>query len=165
MRGPFETLGAGSEPKEVAPRSGEAEPAAGPRRLLIVDDEPIVARFMAHAAQECGWDAAVAISGAAFRTQYDAEPPDAVLLDLSLPGSDGIELLKFLDGRKAKALILIVSGFDPRVLEAAMRLGRAMGLNMGRCLSKPLLVSELAEALAAAPAAGGGNEDVLCLGC
>jgi DNA-binding response OmpR family regulator len=118
--------------------------------MLIVDDEPTVGRIMAHAAEECGVNAAAAISANGFKCQYDADPPDLVLLDLSLPGGDGIELLRFLARKKSQSLILIASGFDRRVVEAARRLGRELGLKMGDCLTKPVRVQELADAIDAA---------------
>ena len=134
--------------------------------ILIVDDEPQVGRAIAHAAEACGCAASLAISAAAFRAEYEREPPDAVLLDLSLPGSDGVELLRFLAEREAKSIVLIVSGFDGRVVEAAVRLGSALGLNMAGYLTKPLTVRQLGDALAAAAAgaAAAGETHELCHG-
>ena len=135
-------------------------------RVLVVDDELLVGRAVAHAAEACGCTASLAISAQSFCAEYEREVPDVVLLDLSLPGGDGVALLRLLAERESKALILIVSGFDARVVEAAMRLGVALGLRMGGCLTKPVTVRQLAEALAAAPgvaaAYGGGHE--LCHG-
>jgi DNA-binding response OmpR family regulator len=131
----------------VALRSGGSESSRP--RLLLVDDEPLVGRMLGHAAQECGYEAAVAGSLAAFRREYDAKEPEVVLLDLSLKGGDGIELMRFLAERNSRALILIVSGFEQRVIEAAERLGRALGLRIGGCLAKPIFVKELGDAIAA----------------
>lgn len=147
------------------PSAGGAEPPRLGRKILVVDDEPRVGRVIAHAAEACGCTAALAISAPAFRVRYELDPPDAVLLDLSLPGGDGIELLRFLAQRDSKAAILIVSGFDVRVVEAAVRLGTALGLNMAGSLTKPVTVRQLGDALAAAfgatMATGDGHE--LCL--
>ncbi|HEX8667148.1 MAG TPA: response regulator [Allosphingosinicella sp.] len=136
-------------------------PLGGPRKLLLVDDEPAVGRMMCHAAQECGYEAAVAMTATSFRRHYEEETPDIVLLDLSLPGGDGIELLRFLAEKKSQAVILIVSGFDRRVLEAARRLGEALGLRMGGCLTKPVFVNQLGEAIEKATRqfSAGGDDD------
>lgn len=140
-------------------------PAGPPKRVLVLDDELLVGRAIAHSAEACGFDAALAISAGAFREQYDSDPPDIVLLDLSLPGGDGIELLRILAERDSSALILIVSGFDSRVVEAAMRLGSAMGLRMGGYLTKPVTVRQLGDALAAAEdVAARGEGHALCNG-
>jgi DNA-binding NarL/FixJ family response regulator len=64
-------------------------------------------------------------------------------MDLSMPGADGVELLRFLSATKCAAKILIVSGFDPRVLETTGRLGTAMGLTICGTINKPVRVAEL----------------------
>ena len=113
------------------------------RRLLLVDDELSVAKFLAHAAEECGFEAIVTVTAESFRSQYRALSPDTVVLDLALPGSDGVELLRFLAEEGCTARVILVSGFDQRVLEAAMRLGAAMGLRMAPPLHKPVRLNQL----------------------
>jgi DNA-binding response OmpR family regulator len=126
----------------LAPR-----PVAARRRLLLVDDDLAVARFLAHAAEQCGCDATVTVSAESFQSEYRATRPDIVLLDLALPGSDGVELLRFLAEEQSRARILLISGFDTRVLEAAMRLGAAMGLTMAPPLHKPVRLEPLMAAI------------------
>jgi DNA-binding response OmpR family regulator len=121
--------------------------AARRARLLLVDDDLAVGRFLAHAARECGCEAIVTVSAESFQSEYRAARPDIVLLDLALPGSDGVELLRFLAEEQCRARILLVSGFDTRVLEAAMRLGAAMGLSMAPPLHKPVRLEPLMAAL------------------
>jgi DNA-binding response OmpR family regulator len=127
---------------DAAPRAGAVR-----RRLLLVDDELAIARFLAHAAEECGLEAIVTVTAESFRSQYRALRPDIVVLDLALPGSDGVELLRFLAEEKSDARILVISGFDERVLEAAMRLGAAMGLRMAAPLHKPVRLNRLMAAM------------------
>jgi DNA-binding response OmpR family regulator len=119
----------------------------GRRRLLLIDDELSVARFIAHAAEECGYEALITVTAESFRSQYLACDPDVVVLDLALPRSDGVELLRFLAEEKSRALVLPISGFDERVLEAAMRLGTALGLRMTGPLQKPVRLQQLMEAM------------------
>ena len=69
-----------------------------------------------------------------------------VVLDLGMPGMDGIELLRFLAEQGFQSPVLIISGFDRRVLESAFRLGTAQGLNMVGPLEKPVRL-ELLEGL------------------
>lgn len=132
-------------------------------RVLVVDDEPQVGRTMAYAAEACGCSAALALSAESFRGQYERVAPQVVLLDLSLPGGDGIELLRTLAELRSQSLVMIVSGFDGRVIEAAMRLGIALGLRMGPCLAKPFTTHQLAAALAEGVAARPENDHDLCL--
>ena len=124
-----------------------ARGGGGRPRLLLIDDELSVARFLAHAAEECGYEAIVTVTAESFRAQYVTADPDVVVVDLALPRSDGVELLRFLAEQRCAALVLIISGFDPRVLDAAMRLGKAMGLRMAGPLAKPVRLQALMEAI------------------
>ncbi|HEX8468138.1 MAG TPA: response regulator [Allosphingosinicella sp.] len=120
---------------------------AARRRLLLIDDELSVARLIAHAAEECGFEAIITVTAESFRSQYLACDPEVVVLDLALPRSDGVELLRFLAEEKSGALVLPISGFDERVLEAAMRLGTALGLRMTGPLQKPVRIRQLMDAM------------------
>jgi YesN/AraC family two-component response regulator len=60
---------------------------------------------------------------------------------------DGIELLRFLADEDYQSPVLIVSGFDRRVLESAFRLGEALGLSMVGPLEKPVRFDDLATML------------------
>ena len=111
--------------------------------LLLIDDEPFVGRFLAHAAEECGYRALATATADSFRREYRLLEPDVIALDLAMPGGDGVELLRFLAAEQCKAPVLIVSGFDRRVLESSMRLGEKIGLDMIGPLAKPILVAEL----------------------
>lgn len=122
----------------------------GPMRLLVIDDEPMVARFIAHAAEAHGLEATMTISAEAFRRDHDRLDPDVVVLDLAMPGGDGIELIRFLAERHSRAAVVVLSGFDPRVLDAAVRLGKSIGLNMAPALAKPVTVDDLLGAIRAA---------------
>jgi CheY-like chemotaxis protein len=56
---------------------------------------------------------------------------------------DGIELIRFLANRDYRGPVLIVSGFDRRVLESAFRLGEALGLTMVGPVAKPVRLNAL----------------------
>jgi len=112
-------------------------------RLLLIDDEPALAQFLATAAEDCGFEALITSRDEAFRKEFLASRPDMVALDLGMPGMDGIELLRFLAEQDYQSPVLIVSGFDRRVLESAFRLGEAIGLNMAGPLEKPVRLEEL----------------------
>ena len=116
-------------------------------RLLLIDDEPALAKFVADVAADCGFDPTLTSSNEEFRAAYRAEPPDMIALDLGMPGMDGVELLRFLAEEKCLSPVLIISGFDRRVLESAFRLGEALGLHMVGPLEKPARAEELEELL------------------
>ena len=107
-------------------------------RLLIIDDEPALADFVAQVASECGFVPTLTSDDETFRDAVRSERPDMVALDLGMPGMDGVELLRFLAKENSRVPVLIISGFDRRVLESAFRLGEALGLRMIGPLEKPV---------------------------
>jgi DNA-binding response OmpR family regulator len=116
-------------------------------RLLLIDDEPALAEFLANAAQACGFDPIVTAEDEEFRAAFTANNPEMVALDLGMPGMDGVELTRFLADQDYRGPVLIVSGFDRRVLESAFRLGEALGLKMVGPVEKPVRFEVLEELL------------------
>jgi two-component system, OmpR family, response regulator len=112
-------------------------------RLLLIDDEPALAEFLANAATACGFDPIVTARDEEFRQAFVANRPEMVALDLGMPGMDGVELTRFLADQEYRGPVLIVSGFDRRVLESAFRLGEALGLHMVGPVEKPVRFEEL----------------------
>jgi DNA-binding response OmpR family regulator len=115
--------------------------------MLLIDDEPRLAAFVANAAEMCGYDPRIAEGDHDFRDQFTAATPSLVALDLGMPGSDGVELLRFLADRQFPGPVLIISGFDRRILDSAFRLGEALGLNMVGPLEKPTRLEVLEDVL------------------
>jgi CheY-like chemotaxis protein len=116
-------------------------------RLLLIDDEPALADFLANAARECGFEPVVTSDDTEFRNTFRNDKPDMVALDLGMPGMDGVELLRFLADEEYHSPVLIVSGFDRRVLESAFRLGEALGLNMAGPVEKPVRLEAIEQVL------------------
>lgn len=116
-------------------------------RLLLIDDEPALAEFLATAAEESGFEPVTTERDEEFRAAFLEQKPDMVALDLGMPGMDGIELIRFLADQDYAAPVLIVSGFDRRVLESAFRLGEALGLTMVGPIEKPVRFEVLEEML------------------
>ena len=116
-------------------------------RLLLIDDEPALAEFLANAATACGYNPIVTAQDEQFRQEFIANRPEMVALDLGMPGMDGVELTRFLAEQEYRGPVLIVSGFDRRVLESAFRLGEALGLHMVGPIEKPVRFDVLEELL------------------
>src|ERR687890_1042672 len=116
-------------------------------RLLLIDDEPALADFLASAAEESGFEPVVTGQDQEFREAFLANRPDIVALDLGMPGMDGVELIRFLAEQDYRAPVLIVSGFDRRVLESAFRLGEALGLTMAGPVEKPVRLEAIEQVL------------------
>jgi DNA-binding response OmpR family regulator len=116
-------------------------------RLLLIDDEPALADYLASAARTCGFDPIVTGRDDEFRDAFLKVKPEMVALDLGMP-VDGVELTRFLADQDYRGPVLIVSGFDRRVLESAFRLGEALGLKMAGPVEKPVRLEVLEELLA-----------------
>lgn len=114
--------------------------------MLIVDDEPDVAEVIAEFAQRAGYDVTTTSSPESFDRLYH-EGLDVVVLDLWMPQVDGVELIRRLAQRKSTARLVLMSGFDRRVLESASQLALSHGLRVAGALGKPLRLAELTEVL------------------
>jgi DNA-binding response OmpR family regulator len=130
----------------LTPPTGRYEIMPQPR-LLLIDDEPALADYLANAARTCGFDPIVTARDEEFREALVAHRPEMVAIDLGMPGADGVELTRFLADQNYRGPVLIVSGFDRRVLESAFRLGEALGLNMVGPVEKPVRFDALEEIL------------------
>jgi EAL domain-containing protein (putative c-di-GMP-specific phosphodiesterase class I)/CheY-like chemotaxis protein len=118
-------------------------------RLLIVDDEPGVVDFVAAMGRKLGYTVATTPSGAEFLRLVDSFRPTMIVMDLHLPDTDGVQLLRLLVSRGCKANIVLISGSDERVLATAHELGVSHGLAMCGSLSKPIVPADLQSKLAA----------------
>jgi EAL domain-containing protein (putative c-di-GMP-specific phosphodiesterase class I)/ActR/RegA family two-component response regulator len=116
-------------------------------RLLVIDDEPGFAQVIKKVAQDCGFEVAVTQDSAIFTNAARQWHPTVIVLDLKMPGTDGIQLLRTLAADKCPARILVTSGEHGKVLDAAMQLGRERGLSMSDALPKPIRAQELRERL------------------
>ena len=107
---------------------------AVPISVLIVDDHPVVRRGLRvllevqdgiEVAGEAG-DGAAALALASEHAGPGGRPPDVILLDLKLPGLDGIAVLNELKARRNPARVLVLtSATDHAAAAAAMRAGAA----------------------------------------
>lgn len=111
--------------------------------VLLIDDEPAVAKLVAGAAESCGYDACATFEAETFRQRYSERVPDLIVLDLGMPRGDGIELLRFLADQGYGSAVVIISGFDRRILQTATALGERLGLQMEDSLAKPMRLQEL----------------------
>jgi DNA-binding response OmpR family regulator len=90
-----------------------ATPGMGiqPAKVLVVDDERHIARFLEFVLKKAGYEVAVAHNGEQALAAVDGFEPDAVLLDLVLPGISGLEVLKRLrsDRKHARCVVMVLS--------------------------------------------------------
>jgi EAL domain-containing protein (putative c-di-GMP-specific phosphodiesterase class I) len=118
-------------------------------RLLIVDEDGGVTDFVGRVARKGGYAVASATSGAGFVQLLESFQPSLIMMEMHLPDTDGVELLRSLGARGCAANVVLISGIDERVLAAAHELGVSHGLAMCGTLAKPVPVAELQTKLAA----------------
>ena len=85
------------------------QPAAGPP-VLVVDDDPQTLRYIRRALSAAGYNATVTADPAEALDLVQAHPPRLVLVDLVLPGADGIELLRDILAF-AEVPVIVVSAY------------------------------------------------------
>lgn len=114
-------------------------------RLLVVDDEPGFGRIVERVGRALGFEVSFTQDAAAFTNTARLWHPNVIFLDLKMPGTDGIQLLRTLAADKCQAIIVLTSGADEKVLNSAIQLGRERGLDMGEPLPKPIGLDTLRE--------------------
>jgi two-component system response regulator RegX3 len=106
-------------------------------RVLIVEDEEAMAAPLAFLLEREGFSAVIAATGPDGLTEFDRGGADIVLLDLMLPGMNGIEVFKELRARSAVPVIMVTAR-DTEV-------DRVVGLELGAddYVTKPYSAREL----------------------
>ncbi|HTO49504.1 MAG TPA: response regulator [Burkholderiales bacterium] len=92
-------------------------------KVLVVDDDPSVREMLTEYLGSHGYEVAQAEGGAAMRTALEQGVPDVVLLDIGLPGEDGLSLARYLRERYDLGIIMVTG--------AGEVVDRIVGLEMG----------------------------------
>lgn len=122
-----------------------------PARLLVIDDDAAIGEFVRNVAAPLGYAVESCVDAAGFEAALAAGDPQVIVLDLVMPDTDGIEMLRRLVERRTRARIFIMSGFDPAHQRMARALGEDQGLRMAGVIRKPVRVADLRAMLAATP--------------
>jgi DNA-binding NtrC family response regulator len=83
-----------------------------PASALIIDDDPGYAASLARLVRREGYEVEVAFSGEEALERIQEFQPDLVLVDMALPGMDGVEVLHHLREREPLAVCIVVSGHE-----------------------------------------------------
>jgi DNA-binding NarL/FixJ family response regulator len=117
-----------------------SDPPARPARILIVDDEPLNVDYLEQELEGRGFEIESAANGLQALERVAASPPDLVLLDVMMPGMDGISVLRILKGDPETRLMPVVVMTALNAVEDRVR-----GIEAGAddFLSKPVDDREL----------------------
>ena len=119
-------------------------PSGAVTRILAVDDEPPILRALAANLKARGYQVDLATTGEAALELASRHPPDAVILDLGLPGISGLEVINGLRGW-SRAPILILSAREAQAEKVA-----ALDAGADDYVTKPFGMDELLARLRAA---------------
>jgi two-component system response regulator BaeR len=94
-----------------------------PRRIVVVEDDAKIADMLCNYLRAQQWEAVVVGNGLDVAAQVRRKPPSAVLLDLMLPGKDGIEVCRELREFSAVPIVMLTARVD--------EVDRLLGLDIG----------------------------------
>jgi len=133
------------------------------QRILVVDDEPAVTDLLAYNLRKAHYDVLVASDGREALHQAREGAPDLIVLDLMLPGIDGLDVCRELRRTSAVPIIMLTARGE--------EVDRVVGLELGAddYLTKPFSMRELLarikavlrRAPTAAQAVPGAPEEIL----
>lgn len=132
------------------------EASTKPRRVLVVEDEPTIAESVAARLRAEGFAVELATDGPGAVAAARAHRPDLVVLDVLLPGFDGLEVCRRIQAERPVAVLMLTARDD----ETDLLVGLAVGAD--DYLTKPFSPRELAarvHALLRRVDRGGPGED------
>src|SRR5689334_9939107 len=107
-------------------------------KILVVDDEPGIIRFVRRALEADGHTVVTAHDGATALTLSSEQDPDLVILDLLMPGLSGLGVLAAVLAERPQTRVLVLSA----VADVQMRI-RCLELGATDYLMKPFAIAEL----------------------
>ncbi|MEM7159195.1 MAG: sigma-54 dependent transcriptional regulator [Myxococcota bacterium] len=107
-------------------------------KILVVDDEPSMREFLAICLRRAGHSVDAAPGGEQALAYLEQHPVDLVITDLTMPGMDGMELLRKLSTRPEPPLVIMITAFA--TTDTAVE---AMKLGAYDYLTKPFKVDEI----------------------
>jgi two-component system KDP operon response regulator KdpE len=115
-----------------------------PPRILVVDDEPQIRRFLRASLPQQGYALVEAATGAEAQAQFAREKPDLVILDLGLPDCDGLDVLAHIRAHGLTPVLVLSAREDVA--------GKVTALEAGAddYVTKPFDMAELVARLKAA---------------
>ncbi len=114
--------------------------------ILLLDDDPLQLKLLTRTLNGFGYTQLVACDNAAAALRALDAPHRSIgliLLDLNMPGVDGVAFLKLLSERRVDAAVVLVSGEDERLIESAARFGASQHLRILGAITKPVVPAGL----------------------
>jgi two-component system KDP operon response regulator KdpE len=94
-----------------------------PTKILVVDDEPAIRRFLRTSLTAQGYDVVEADTAATALSEAAREKPDVIVLDLGLPDQDGLDVVRRLRAQQTTPIVVLSVRDDERGKVEALDLG------------------------------------------
>jgi EAL domain-containing protein (putative c-di-GMP-specific phosphodiesterase class I)/AmiR/NasT family two-component response regulator len=111
--------------------------------LCVIDDEQAIVEAISELGARAGFQAISSTRVASISEFVASAHPDVIVLDLQMPGEDGISALRGLADIRCPAKIFLVTGMDQRTIASAEQYGLRRGLAVFGTLQKPFDPEEL----------------------
>lgn len=108
------------------------------KKLFVVDDESEICEFLQSFFEERNYAVDVAYSGEEAIQMVDKIKPHIVLLDVQMPGLDGLETLKWIKGKHPEIKVIMVTA-----IETHDKIERALRYGADNYITKPLSLEYL----------------------
>ena len=119
-----------------------------PPRVLVLDDDPFMLDMLEEMLHSMGVHEVFAEADTRHALFTLAEHgPDVLICDLALPDMDGIEFLQAAAERGFRGGVILLSGMDSGVRDAAGELARVLGLRVAGIFRKPIALDQLRSAV------------------
>lgn len=113
-------------------------PPQDPVKVLVVDDERLICELLIAALTPEGCEVTAVGSGEAALRMLDIEAFAVALIDIRLPGMDGVAVLERLHARPVRPAVVLMTGYPDTSTEARLR-----ALSHEGFLRKPFTLSEM----------------------
>ncbi len=130
--------------------AGQDRPAASRGRILVIDDEPDVAAYLAAFLADCGYDTETATDPEEGLAKAKATPPDVITLDVDMAGKNGVQVYRELraDPTLADVKVVVITAVPQKL--KALPGGAEMLAEIEGYLTKPFETEVLRETVARA---------------
>ena len=123
------------------------QPTGVGSRLLVIDDDPGVTRVVETIARQLGMEVMSINDTDQFEKALETLKPTIILLDITMPGRDGMELIGYLSARNYPGKIVVMSGSDERYIQMSSTIAKTRGLWVSGTLAKPFRKQQVQDVL------------------
>ncbi len=119
------------------------------KRILVVDDEPDFCSIVQGQLEKEGFEVELAYNGVEGMEKVQANPPDAIVLDVMMPEKDGYEMCKELkaDGDLCEIPVLLLTAVASHVTSTRYSHADGMSTEADDYIAKPASAEEISQSI------------------